>query len=150
MGGTVLLSMQSCAQMCVNLPEVRSADTLSDDKRALIKDDSEYSFCDSDTECVSTCFESRLDFDSEPESDDQSFGSPPEVTNKSRVMSRKEKKALDKELSWREIVDRGEDFMDAFVKAVHKEADAWADWSPVFPISESEIQKTTLRLESAF
>ena len=56
-------------------------------------------------------------------------------------LTRKEQKALDREIPWREIYSRGGDYLEQFVQAAQKEHQSWMDWAPVVPLTESEARE---------
>lgn len=51
---------------------------------------------------------------------------------------RKETKALDRELAWREILQRPQQDISAFVAATRKEYDNWCQWESARPLDASE------------
>ena len=53
-------------------------------------------------------------------------------------LTRKEQKAMDREIPWREIVSQGGEYLKAFVEAAQKECDSWREWGPVRPLSKEE------------
>jgi len=57
------------------------------------------------------------------------------------TLTRKEQKALDREIPWREIVSRGGDYLKQFVSAAQKECTSWKQWGPVEPMTSKEAQK---------
>ena len=40
-------------------------------------------------------------------------------------ISRKQRKALDREVPWRQIMTKGDEVIDEYIQAIHKEADYW-------------------------
>ena len=66
------------------------------------------------------------------------FDRHPQAGDHVRPLSRKEQKALDREIPWRELIKADKSTRQAFVEAIHKEADAWAKWSPVRPLTRDE------------
>ena len=48
------------------------------------------------------------------------IGNQPDLVN-DKELTRKEQKALDREIPWREIVSKGGDYLKEFVKAAEKE-----------------------------
>ena len=56
-------------------------------------------------------------------------------------LSRKERKQLDKEIPWREIIRRGPAIVDRFVQAAIKEAAAFRRWGSLRPCSRAEAQR---------
>ena len=54
------------------------------------------------------------------------------------TMTRKEQKALDREIPWREIVSKGGKYLEEFVGAAQKECTSWKLWGPVVPIGKKE------------
>ena len=56
-------------------------------------------------------------------------------------LTRKEQKALDREIPWREIYAKGGDYLDQFVQAAQKEHQSWMDWAPVVPLTEAESKE---------
>ena len=58
-----------------------------------------------------------------------------------KTLTRKEQRALDREIPWREIVSRGGEFLEAFYKAAEKEHQSWMDWGPVIALSEKEAKE---------
>lgn len=56
-------------------------------------------------------------------------------------LSKKEQKALDRELPWRQLMRLPPSERQAYVDAVHKEADAWDLWGPVRPLSHEEARQ---------
>jgi hypothetical protein len=55
-----------------------------------------------------------------------------------RAPTKKEQKALDRELPWREIIKRPADYKQAFCDAIWKEATSWESWGPVKPLTREE------------
>ena len=56
-------------------------------------------------------------------------------------MSRIEQKALDKELPWQSIMDRGAEVVAKFVQAAKDEEESWKQWNTVKPLSAAEAKK---------
>ena len=44
-------------------------------------------------------------------------------------LTRKEQKAMDREILWREIVAQGGEYLKAFVEAAQKECNSWLEWA---------------------
>ena len=44
-------------------------------------------------------------------------------------LTRKEQKAMDREIPWREIVAQGGEYLKAFVEAAQKECNSWLEWA---------------------
>ena len=61
-----------------------------------------------------------------------------EVLVNTMQLTRKEQKALDREISWREITAKGGEYLQAFKEAAEKEFKCWAEWGPVIPLTETE------------
>ena len=77
-------------------------------------------------------FETTLS-ESDEEFDDMSKGMPRKT--------RKEQKAQEKELSWREIMQQSDDYIQAFVEATIKEANSFTTWKSLQPIPEDEARR---------
>jgi len=54
-------------------------------------------------------------------------------------LSRKDRRALDREIPWREIMSGPEEIRDEFVKSVSKEEAKWDKWGPVEPVPDDEV-----------
>ena len=77
-------------------------------------------------------FETTLS-ESDEEFDDMSNGMPRKT--------RKEQKAQEKELSWRDIMQQSDDYIQAFVEATIKEANSFTTWKSLQPIPEDEARR---------
>ena len=55
--------------------------------------------------------------------------------------SRKEQRALDREIPWREIMSGPASTRDEFVKSVKKEESKWDKWGPVEPVPEDQVDQ---------
>ena len=77
-------------------------------------------------------FETTLS-EADEEFDDMSKGMPRKT--------RKEQKAQEKELSWREIMQQSDDYIQAFVEATIKEANSFTTWKSLQPIPEDEARR---------
>ena len=77
-------------------------------------------------------FETTLS-ESDEEFDDMSKGMPRKT--------RKEQKAQEKELSWRDIMQQSDDYIQAFVEATIKEANSFTTWKSLQPIPEDEARR---------
>eukprot|EP00435_Cladocopium_sp_Y103_P039269 s577_g10.t1 len=64
--------------------------------------------------------------DSDASQDDMSTSTTPQPS-----LTRQQQKALDKELPWRVIVDRGGDYLEAFIKAAQDEEKSWMKFNSV-------------------
>ena len=53
-------------------------------------------------------------------------------------LTRKEQKAMDREIPWREIVAQGGEYLKAFVEAAQKECNSWLEWGAVRPLNKEE------------
>lgn len=90
------------------------------------------------TAYVNELAEGQGDFDttiseSEEEFDDMTKGMPKQT--------RKEQKAQEKELNWREIMQQPDDYIQAFVDATIKEAGSFTTWKSLRPIPDDEAAK---------
>lgn len=65
------------------------------------------------------------------------IGSQTDLVN-DKELTRKEQKALDTEIPWREIISKGGGYLKEFVKAAEKEHQSWMEWGPVVPLSRKE------------
>ena len=87
------------------------------------------------TAYVNELAEQEGDFDTtisetDEEFDDMSKGMPRKT--------RKEQKAQEKEISWREVMQQSEQYIQAFVEATVKEANSFTTWKSLKPISDEE------------
>jgi len=57
----------------------------------------------------------------------------------STSLSRKEQRALDREIPWREIMSGPASTRDEFVKSVKKEESKWDKWGPVEPVPDDQV-----------
>ena len=62
-------------------------------------------------------------------------------TAHSSSLSKKERRALDREIPWRELIHQPEECRDLFVKAVKKEEAKWHKWGPVEPVPDSQVDE---------
>ncbi|CAE7214367.1 GIP, partial [Symbiodinium sp. KB8] len=78
---------------------------------------------------------------------------------KHQGMTRAEAKALDREIPWRKILELDQPDIQAYVKAVEKEAKSWEEWGSVKALSHQEahrilrdrlLSKRVLRTRSCF
>lgn len=60
---------------------------------------------------------------------------------KARHMTRQEKKAIEKEISWREILEQPPENVQAFVEATQKEAASFTEWRSLRPVPPKEAEK---------
>ena len=60
--------------------------------------------------------------------------------NKTATMTRKETKQLDREIPWRQIFSMPPAYIDKFLAAINKEAESWAEWQSVRPLTREEAQ----------
>ena len=58
-----------------------------------------------------------------------------------RELSRKERKQLDREIPWREILKRGPEVIEASCEALRKEESQFKKWEPVRPCSSAEAAR---------
>ncbi|CAE7356139.1 RE2 [Symbiodinium sp. CCMP2592] len=56
-------------------------------------------------------------------------------------MTRKEVKALNREIPWREILKQPRVVFDKYVEAARKEHEQWGTWAPVRPLSDKEANE---------
>ena len=82
----------------------------------------------------------------DPEESDSTQGSEDESHQDSssldqRELSRKEAKALDREIPWRQILQMPPAYVDKFLAAINKEADSWSEWRSVRPLSKEETKQ---------
>lgn len=67
-------------------------------------------------------------------------------------MTRQQIKALDREIPWRKVLEMPPSYVDKFLLAIQKEADSWASWNSVEPLSEGcrpNLQPSHLEEEGA-
>ena len=55
-------------------------------------------------------------------------------------LTRAQRKALDREIPWREIVRKHPEVKQAFVDAANKEGRNFSKWDPIRPLSLDEIK----------
>ena len=72
--------------------------------------------------------------DSETESENEKPSSQPRMT-------RQEAKQLDRELPWREVLTMPQAHIQKFLQAIEKEANSWAEWRSIKPLTADEIAK---------
>ena len=53
--------------------------------------------------------------------------------------------SLDREIPWRQIVDSKQSVIDEFTKAMDKKAGAFRKWSPLQPLSHTEVARVRSR-----
>lgn len=53
-------------------------------------------------------------------------------------MTRQQVKALDREIPWRRIMEMPGSYVDKFLSAVYKEAESWASWNSVEPLTDAQ------------
>ena len=75
--------------------------------------------------------------DSSDSSADEGDQKPKDLTQ----MSRQERKAMDREIPWREILRRSDEEIQSFIEANKKEYASWLSWGSIRPLSDSEIQR---------
>ena len=63
------------------------------------------------------------------------------ASSKKMNMTRQEQKALDKELPWQVIMDRGNEYIEAFIKAAQYEERSWMTFGSVDPIDPETAAK---------
>ena len=63
------------------------------------------------------------------------------ASSKKMNMTRQEQKALDKELPWQVIMDRGNEYIEAFIKAAQDEERSWMTFGSVDPIDPETAAK---------
>lgn len=56
-------------------------------------------------------------------------------------MSRKERKQLDRELPWREIMKMHPSHIDKFLQAIGKEESSWMEWQSIRPLTDEEFSR---------
>eukprot|EP00435_Cladocopium_sp_Y103_P046116 s2171_g13.t1 len=79
-----------------------------------------------------------LDSDSDADSSGDDANAAGE-TDKPRL-SRMERKALDRELPWRNIMEMPSAFIDQFLGAIEREHQSWLEWQSVEPLSREEAR----------
>eukprot|EP00971_Amphidinium_carterae_P212051 4207657-Amphidinium_carterae.1 len=57
------------------------------------------------------------------------------------VFTRREQKAIQKEIPWAVIARRSQPIIDKFIAAIHKEFSAWQTWDVIEPIAEAEAKR---------
>ena len=57
------------------------------------------------------------------------------------AMTRQEHKAQEKELHWRDIMNKPHDYIEEFVKATQKEANSFTEWKSLTPVPPSMAKK---------
>ena len=73
--------------------------------------------------------------------DDQGSDGGPEPTENAVDLSRKERKAMDREIPWRAILQRSKDDIQKFIDAIIKEVANWEKYNPVEPIDDDEAER---------
>ena len=63
-----------------------------------------------------------------------------DITGQTPELTRQQRKALDREIPWREILERNPEDVQAFVAALRKEADNWDKWQSVEGLEHDEAQ----------
>ncbi len=120
------------------IDQVSTALPSDDDDASDLPDFEVYFGAEMDEVCWATCEATQEDDDDEDSPPVIEFDRRPQTGENVRPLSRKEQKALDREIPWRELLRKDRATRDASIKAIHKEADAWAKWSPVRPLSKLE------------
>lgn len=70
-------------------------------------------------------------------SDDEKRKEPSSLSK----LSQQERKALDREIPWREILRQDPDMIKAFVQSNIKEFESWTAWGTTVPVPEEEADK---------
>lgn len=81
--------------------------------------------------------------DSDASQDNMSTSTKPDTP-----LTRQQQKALDKELPWRVIVDKGGDYLAAFIKAAQDEEKSWMTFKSVDPIDPKTAQEIMASVRS--
>ena len=63
------------------------------------------------------------------------------TTSTTQRLTRQEAKQLDRELPWREIWNMPKSHIQKFLAAIEKEANSWAEWNSIRPLSLQEINE---------
>lgn len=71
--------------------------------------------------------------DSDTEADDYKFGT--------KKLTRQEKKAIEKELHYRDILSQAEEYIEEFVKSAQKEEASFMEWKSLKPVPPQEAQE---------
>ena len=71
--------------------------------------------------------------------DEQSWLNPEAQPSYGVLLSRAEQKALDREIPWREIMQRGASVIAAFGEAVNKEWVNWCSFQPIKPLTDDQV-----------
>ena len=80
--------------------------------------------------------------DTSADSDEDSVDPPPNSSSSpTSRLTRQEMKQLDRELPWREIWKMPPAYIQKFLAAIEKEANSWAEWNSIRPLSQEEINK---------
>ena len=77
----------------------------------------------------------------EPVSSDSSDDEMRKQPSDLAYLTRQERKAMDREIPWREIMKRDQETIDAFIAANKKEYDSWCAWGSIRPLSAAETDK---------
>ncbi|CAJ1397606.1 unnamed protein product [Effrenium voratum] len=77
--------------------------------------------------------------DEEPACEDLRDGTPGYLNE--TFLTRQEQKALDREIPWRDIVDKGGKYLEAFVKAAQEEEKSWMSWNSVREVEPELARK---------
>ena len=93
-----------------------------------------------------TCFkayQTNAEYEGDGISDDSDVSQDDMSTSKAQQpsLTRQQQKALDKELPWRTIMERGGDYLQAFIDATKAEETSWMQYDSVEPLSKAEADK---------
>ena len=92
-----------------------------------------------------TCFkayQTNAEYQGDGISDDSDVSQDDMSTSKAQPsLTRQQQKALDKELPWRTIMERGGDYLQAFIDATKAEETSWMQYDSVEPLSKAEADK---------
>ena len=70
-------------------------------------------------------------------SDDEKRDSPSDLAS----MTRQERKAMDREIPWRVIMQEDEKVINAYIEANKKEYQSWLSWGSIIALSESDAKQ---------
>ena len=90
--------------------------------------------CDAFRTLASQLLEEPASSDS---SDDEKRDSPSDLAS----MTRQERKAMDREIPWRVIMQEDEKVINAYIEANKKEYQSWLSWGSIIALSESDAKQ---------
>ena len=78
---------------------------------------------------------------SESDAESSASDTQPDVSIKKKILTRKEAKALEREIPWRSILKLPKDQIDQYIQSAVKEWKGWGTWDSIEPVTPEEAAK---------